>query len=744
MFRSNHTPTLTLTLPTLNLVPTNFLFDFTDKNTLTLPSHPPPQPYLSKRTMPTVLSKPKRVRIEDRLRDLTTDPVATWAALERVRHLMPGLASGVPLGPEVKLMKHQRRVIRKILTDPAPESQGAKGWLLAAVMGAGKSLMALSCALATTRRGPAHAPPLIVCSKTLLHMWKTEVISKFLRPDHGLRILYLHREYMSKAFIDGLSPAILTQYDLVLTTYDVAVTAYKASGASKDIRVMGRPGVLGESPDRLHHIEKRTRAQTVKPGAHGLGSMFYMQWPLIIADEPQRFANFKTTCFQAMMGLYADRYLFLSGTPTRNKETDIWSLYRVMGYDRIKVPKSRRAGMGWTLRDLDHKDWKTGKSLRDLMIRITKDDVPPLPALIRHTVRTGLNSEKAVGVQKAYLDFTTALMAEARAGPRGTWDAETTAAVLACFGFLRRIAVAPHLVTRGALRPKARAASPGKLCAEAILPPHLLAWCQDRAGPAGIQGAKTKALVAMLQNKIPKQDKVLVFTGFTSTSDLLSEALNAAGITTCKLDGDVPHRHRSDVIDAFRTGPARVLILTYPVGAEGLNLTCANHVVLAEVWWNSAVTDQAIARAHRHGQKKRTVHVWKLITNGTLEDSIVSLCEHKSDLSRVVLGGMSLDVFAKNKRPTMNMAAISKLVESTLKKGAGAWATPLTYETSGGGGGGGGGGSGGGGGGGSKEDPVAAAASSGARAFKRRAPDAIDPARKHPRHDVPPIIVDLS
>jgi SNF2 family DNA or RNA helicase len=58
-----------------------------------------------------------------------------------------------------------------------------------------------------------------------------------------------------------------------------------------------------------------------------------------------------------------------------------------------------------------------------------------------------------------------------------------------------------------------------------------------------------------------------------------------------------------------------VLIVSLKAAALGLNLCAANHVVLLDLWWNPAVEEQAIDRAHRIGQK-RTVHVTRITIAG--------------------------------------------------------------------------------------------------------------------------------
>jgi hypothetical protein len=56
-------------------------------------------------------------------------------------------------------------------------------------------------------------------------------------------------------------------------------------------------------------------------------------------------------------------------------------------------------------------------------------------------------------------------------------------------------------------------------------------------------------------------------------------------------------------------------------GGQGLNITCANRVVLMEPFWNEAVERQAFARTHRKGQEKKCILV-RLYVEGTLEERI--------------------------------------------------------------------------------------------------------------------------
>jgi SNF2 family DNA or RNA helicase len=70
----------------------------------------------------------------------------------------------------------------------------------------------------------------------------------------------------------------------------------------------------------------------------------------------------------------------------------------------------------------------------------------------------------------------------------------------------------------------------------------------------------------------------------------------------------------------------------------GLNLTCANHVILCEPWWNPFAEEQAMDRAHRIGQT-RPVRVVRLAIANTVEERVMKLQEDKRAAAAAALGG---------------------------------------------------------------------------------------------------------
>ncbi len=93
---------------------------------------------------------------------------------------------------------------------------------------------------------------------------------------------------------------------------------------------------------------------------------------------------------------------------------------------------------------------------------------------------------------------------------------------------------------------------------------------------------------------------------------------------------------------AFQGGEGDFFLISLKAGGFGLNLTMADYVIIADPWWNPAAEDQASGRAHRIGQQ-RPVTVYRLVTQGSIEDRIVQLHHHKRALADGVLAGADGD-----------------------------------------------------------------------------------------------------
>jgi SNF2 family DNA or RNA helicase len=147
--------------------------------------------------------------------------------------------------------------------------------------------------------------------------------------------------------------------------------------------------------------------------------------------------------------------------------------------------------------------------------------------------------------------------------------------------------------------------------------------------------AKLEQLLADMEEVAANGRKAIVFSQWVEPLEILARALAEFG--PLEFHGKIPAAERPAVIDLFRADPTKhVILMSYGTGSVGLNLQFAEHVFLFDRWWNPAVEDQAINRAHRIGQKN-SVTVTRFLTENTIERRIAEVLEAKRKMFNELL-----------------------------------------------------------------------------------------------------------
>ena len=117
--------------------------------------------------------------------------------------------------------------------------------------------------------------------------------------------------------------------------------------------------------------------------------------------------------------------------------------------------------------------------------------------------------------------------------------------------------------------------------------------------------------------------------------NLLETVIQDKNFSYIRIDGSTTNRQ--GLIDEFNQGKTDVALLSLMAAGQGITLTAANNVIHADRWWNPAIEDQATDRVHRIGQE-RTVYVYHILTEGTLEERIDALLQKKRGMADQIIG----------------------------------------------------------------------------------------------------------
>lgn len=162
--------------------------------------------------------------------------------------------------------------------------------------------------------------------------------------------------------------------------------------------------------------------------------------------------------------------------------------------------------------------------------------------------------------------------------------------------------------------------------------------------PATGDSSKFERLAADLDEVATSGRKAIVFSQWVTTLEQLAQRLSA--VRPLLYHGRIPSARRDAVLEEFRDDPRRhVLLLSYGAGGVGLNLQFAPYVFLFDRWWNPAVEDQAINRAHRIGTAG-PVTVTRFLALSTIEERIDQILREKREM---------FDTIFSDVEPTRNL-----------------------------------------------------------------------------------------
>ncbi|HWP09374.1 MAG TPA: DEAD/DEAH box helicase [Polyangiaceae bacterium] len=331
---------------------------------------------------------------------------------------------------------------------------------------------------------------------------------------------------------------------------------------------------------------------------HDAAELASLTWNTVVLDEGQFIKNAHSLRARAAFALPARYRLAMTGTPVENHLGDLWSIFHFLNPVLLGAWKHFQVRYLKPIeRDRNSEQRAELKALlAPFLLRRVKDqvlsDLPPI-TIVRHSVR--LSEDEAL--RYALLRRQIHEKLRTAHGKR-----QHKLQVFTEITRLRRFCCHPRLVFPD----------------------------------APLEASKLTAFLELAEELRDNGHRALVFSQFVDFLDLAREALDERGVRYSYLDGSTPKEVRHARVEEFQSGSNELFLISLKAGGFGLNLTAADYVIHLDPWWNPAVEAQATDRAHRIGQE-RPVTVYRLITEETIEESIVELHREKRDLADALL-----------------------------------------------------------------------------------------------------------
>ncbi len=327
-------------------------------------------------------------------------------------------------------------------------------------------------------------------------------------------------------------------------------------------------------------------------------------WEYIILDESQTIKNPDAGITKALQLYKARNRFILSGTPMQNNTFDLFAQFNFLNPGLLGSRDFFRNEFATPIDRNSNKDvaMTLKNIIKPFMLRRTKAEVASdLPEKTESIIWCQMSDEQQE-LYNTYKDFYRGALTQKIAS-----DGIGKAGIYILEGLLRlrQICDDPRLIKES-----------------------------DKPLNAGV---KIRELVREIKENVGDH-KILIFSQFVEMLTLIRQDLDENHINYAYLDGGTNAAKRKNAVSDFQEKEEiKVFLISLKAGGVGLNLTAADYVYIVDPWWNPAVEQQAIDRAHRIGQKKN-IFAYKMICKGTVEEKILKLQEKKLSISQDLVG----------------------------------------------------------------------------------------------------------
>ncbi|EQD50069.1 SNF2-related protein, partial [mine drainage metagenome] len=294
--------------------------------------------------------------------------------------------------------------------------------------------------------------------------------------------------------------------------------------------------------------------------ARDISTLSALKWHRVVVDEAQNIKNPSAAMTVAANSLISSRRIALTGTPVENHTGELWAIMNFINPGLLGSRTGFRTKFSIPIERENNQTVAThlGKAIAPFLLRRLKTDksiIADLPDKIEIKEYCGLSQEQEALYKNAVLRLQESLESASQMQRRG--------AILASITRLKQICNHPTLV-------------------------------KEATSLRG-NSAKMQRLEELLEEILEGDEKVIIFTQFTTFGNLLHEHLQERfRQRVLYLHGGSTMPQRDSMVSEFATpGGPSIFLLSLKAGGTGLNLTAANHVIHYDRWWNSAVESQA-------------------------------------------------------------------------------------------------------------------------------------------------------
>jgi SNF2 family DNA or RNA helicase len=508
---------------------------------------------------------------------------------------------------------------------------------LAVAMGTGKTIISLTLALLLRNniKDAGSTPMLIIAAKSIIPEWLSQ-IKKFF--GSALKHTVMHNDYNKVSKLD------VSDFDFVITTPEFLAGQYKASNIRETFIREERPRF---GPMIVYYNRPDNPYTQSKVGGE---QIYSTKWAVMLVDESQGYYNIKSGRCQAIASISANHRWMLSGTMMPEPRP-----HKVLGYYLLMNHKD----MPRNLPEMDRmlKSIKFKGMAETMVIRKENKDIKVNfnfnTEIISHTLSVE-EGKIYMCIKDIIKDINNKLLKYKTANDT-TNVKKMSNYMLSMITYLRQGLVCPLLaITTVAVNVSDYEckSSIARHFMDNIKKLDVDKWLDD---VESLRSTRIKEAITRLDKH--KNETVIIFSCFRTVLDVVRYFVEGTR-EVITITGNDKIDKRNERLEKFRNSNNAVLLLTYQICANGLNLQCSNTVLVLDFWFNADVTNQAIARVVRRGQKSKNINIYYFTSNTGIENSLFRVQISKKNLADELLSGAG-----KTKIVKMGAKQLAKMVE---------------------------------------------------------------------------------